>query len=235
MKVLGILVAVFLVGGIASAAQVDDNTPLGKQDSRGAYQEVSFKSFTLTLDYFDSLNQMYLKEQAQTQMKDDLFPESKKNGFDPKNGYWGQWVEIYFQNGELKSVNDQSKQYKPLDKRKPFCYVKAVVSFDSKKQLISGNYKVDGTVTLVTGTSHYGPITIGRGPGSDFHQGTLLGYKNSGAYNYDPGTPFNDFGNGKNDRGRIEQVGCDSFDPADEISAGLLKKTTGSFVEIIYP
>ena len=229
MKVLGILAAALVVCGIANASEVNDSTPLGAQDSRGAYQEVHFKTFSLTRDYFDEYVLESLKTEKINQAKYNIFADSKYD-------FGGIWVQVYFQDNIIKTLNKSNTHYKTLDLERAYCSVGAIVSFDNRKQLATGIYKVDGTVTLVTGTSHVGPIMLSTGtPDSKFNQGTMLGYKNSGAYNYNHGAAFNAFGNGKNDQGRIQQVGCESFSRSDEITAGLLKKTAGPLVEIVYP
>jgi hypothetical protein len=237
MKALFAVALLSLSFGVAQAeTSATDATGFGAKDARGAYQEVRIQSLKIAPDYFTSWELQSLKSGAESQNKYDIWPDSDAN-----MRSWGRNVELTFQDGELKTQNADSKNYKQLDKTKTFAVAYATVAFDNKKQAQTGVYSVDGVVTLVTGQFGYGPVTYGSGkPAANFQQSAVMGYIMSGAYYHDcnpncvTGGQFNQFGNGKNDGGRIHSVGLISTDPSP-LSVGQLKQALGALVQVVYP
>jgi hypothetical protein len=212
---------------------VADSTAFGARDSRGAYQEVRIKPFEVTSDYFPKYVGISLLGDAADQAKNNIYPSRN-----PDMSGWGTSVQIVFQDGQLVSENRDTTKYRKFEDGKPTVRLYAVLAFDSKEQAATGAYRVDGVVTLVTGQFYSGPVIMdkdGNRLDPSFKQIAELGYKVSGAYYHDGkmGGQFNEFGNGKNDRGRISMVGLTSHD--SEMDIALVRRAMGSYVEIVYP
>jgi hypothetical protein len=206
-----------------------DTDGFGAKDAREAYQEVRINTFKIRPDYFSIAEQESLSLSAKEQIDNNIWqnPQDKAN-------FWGRIYEIDFQDGQLKTQNAESKTYEKLDQTKTYALIYAVISFDNKTQALSDAYSVDGVVTLVTGE-----VSLNQTP-TYFLQSAVLSYIGTGAYAHDcnisciNGGQFNKFGNGKNDGGRIRNVGLVSTNPTP-LSIGELKQAMGSIAQVVYP
>ncbi len=224
MKSFGL--SFLLLAAISAKAQVAPETLFGGRDSRGAYQEVHIGEFHVMADYFDEGTKERLAELAKIQKEDPTF------GF--KDESWGEGAEVYFQDGALKTGNENSNTYPVLDKSRDYVTLHATVGFGGPQERISGIYTLSGVVTLVTGNFRYGPLNFPGGAGADFIQSSAMGYKMSGAYNYRKGVPFNKLGNGARDTGRIFMVRLTSHS-TDPLTVKKLTDAMGNLVKVTYP
>lgn len=168
---------------------------MGQRNVRGAEQEVVIAETRVDLSY---LSQHELGEIKRNQEDMKQYPELARLSV----------VTVYFQNGQVRSRPNTDRHSDKAVEIQDFCFVLARVPTPKAR---ANHVNLGGVITLVTGTSSYGPV---HGDGTlppEFTQTSDLGFQASGAKSFaKPGKGYNKFGNGRRDSENLVSVGCTS-------------------------
>lgn len=230
-KLLLIMALMITTSFVFAKTIVNDNAKFGAKDARGAFQEARIKKFKVNMQYFTQYERLGLKHNKQIQIDSNIFPDRDTN---IRHNFWGRYGEIYFQDGQIKTLSEKSNTFPKLNGKKDYCFVRAVISYDSLSDLEKDAFYNDGVITLVSGQSNYGPINSDGSLGAGFSQSVELRFQGTGVYNQYIGMPINQFGNAKDDDGRVISITCVSFS-RDSITVGAIRNSMGTFAEIVYP
>ena len=100
--------------GLAKTA-VKNSVKLGAKDKRGAYQEVRIKKFKLNLQYFARYMRLSLEDAKQVQIDLNIFPSRETT---LRHSFWGSYGEIYFQDGQIKTISETPNEFSVLNEKK---------------------------------------------------------------------------------------------------------------------
>ncbi len=207
-KILFFILCIFssTVGSAKADRPVGDEVRFGRKDANGVDQVVHIKPFKVNPDCLMSWEQRRLKEKAEYDIKSDFY--FAKIGETSLR----ETVDVYFQDGEIKSQYYKSTTCPKLYENGLFVQLRVGLAFENKEQAETGIYTAWGIVKLITGEAF---------ASSDNGEWLTL-WDNDRNKRRDP----------------VFQVGMHTSDfrsPDSALTVGSLKRAMGPIVEVVYP